>query len=357
MYGFLADVHLSRKLKSYDYLNSLEIFLDHIRSQKEECDGIFILGDLFDHKLDIDELKLSGAFLCKLIYNNCSKTFKHAPCYFIHGTDSHDLNQYDIFLPAFMPENPHVYYTNKAGVMTTLAGHSVLLLPQEYNEDYTELLNKQYDLIVGHGVITSMTNSPCQSSHGDFIFPAEILEKRSKLCIFGHYHEYTDFGGNVFYAGSMLRTKYGEDTAKQFLFCDNNFNVHTLINPYALEFKTYKIDTPEQLRDMIAKGITTPHRFVLSVDSDTHDEFAAIISVNKNNPNITYKIDRSKNITSEEHTNTTTEEIIIDKSKSISNPIPELIEYINKKYDTDISDQINEYVREIEQKGDKSDGE
>lgn len=351
MFAFIADVHISSKLKPSDYLNSLAVFLKHIKESKEECNAIFILGDVFDHRLDVDESKLAAEWLQRITCNYCGKTRTHIPCYFIHGTFSHDLDQYDIFLPNLSKiENVYIYYTNEACEMVLESGHRVLLLPQEYNKDYSKWLSRKYDIIIGHGVVTSYTIAPCQTKTGDCVFQSDQLAKASNICVFGHYHEYTDFGDNVFYAGSMLRTKYNEDTPKQFLFCKDNYETYTIPNPYAMEFKTIRIDSPDHLREVIATDIKTPCRFIIPNEehSENREEYLAIMAVNKNNKNITYKVE-SKNTDSEEQADIT-DTIHIDKRTTIANPIPELISYIKQESNVDVEKKINEYVSEITKK-------
>lgn len=352
MFAFLADIHISNKLKPGDYLKSLDVFLDHIKSCKEPCHAIFILGDLFDHRLDISESKLATIFLLKLVCNNCGKgNVRNVPCYFIHGTYSHDLEQYNIFLPMLQKiDNVEIFYTNEMGECTLHSGHKVLLLPQQYNEDYSDILKKKYDIIIGHGVISSELKNPCQASHGDYIFPVEILKDISKICVFGHYHEFTDFGDNIFYAGSMLRSKYNEDTPKQFLFCDDKYNVTTIKNPYALEYKTIHVNNPDELRTIISSEISTPHRFVIdSSDKEHLDEYSAIMNINKNNKNITYKMeDKSTDIPENNTLNIT--DLKVSNNRTISDPIKELIAYTNEKYNINVEKEIHEYTNKINRK-------
>ena len=57
MYAFIGDLHLcAGKLPRMDYVKSLNKFLGIIKNHKEECHGIFVIGDLFDHKLSVEEL-------------------------------------------------------------------------------------------------------------------------------------------------------------------------------------------------------------------------------------------------------------------------------------------------------------
>jgi hypothetical protein len=72
------------------------------------------------------------------------------------------------------------------------------------------------------------------------------------------------------------------------------------------------------------------------------------MSVNKNNKNITYKVE-SNNTNNSELSNT--DDIIqIDKRTTIVNPIPELITFIKETHNTDVEKRINEYVDEINKK-------
>ena len=115
MFAFLADIHLSNKLKQSHYMNSLSLFLEHIKQSDEECHAIFVLGDLFDHRLDIQEAKMAADFLIKLVCNKCGRGDEpHVPVYMIHGTFSHDLDQYNIFIPILSKiPNVNIWYTDK----------------------------------------------------------------------------------------------------------------------------------------------------------------------------------------------------------------------------------------------------
>lgn len=348
MYAFLADIHIGTKLNFKDYLKSLNKFLSLIKEQKEECRTIFVCGDLFDHKLSIEDSLNASIFLMNLCMNNCGKNGKrHVPIRFIHGTYSHDYEQYKIFIPLLekLP-NVDVMYINETCVGKTHNGHSVLYLPQIYGDfDYTPYLqNQKYDIIVGHGPMSSLTKSPCQSTQYEITHSAELLGKISKICVFGHYHGYTDFGNNVYYAGPLLRWKYGEDEPRVFFFCDDNFKVKTFPNDIALEYKTIEISNPEELRDIISSEITTPHRFRIHMNKDDVETYHSIMNVNKKNANLKYQI------ISEEHDseNLNNDDTIIDELETtqlngIDDPIESLITYVSDKYNMDVSKEIREY--------------
>ena len=100
MYAFIADTHIGVRLNRTDFFQSLDIFFKHIRESEEECHAIFVCGDLFEHRLSITDSQWAAVFISMLVYNHLGKTEErlNCPVYFIHGTDSHDRDQYPIFL-------------------------------------------------------------------------------------------------------------------------------------------------------------------------------------------------------------------------------------------------------------------
>ena len=353
MIAFVADIHLGTKLSQMDYLKSLDKLFDIIKHHGEECHAIIVLGDLFDHRLSIDEAKFAAIFITNLVCNNCGRNgHQHVPVKFIHGTYTHDYDQYGIYLPILdkIP-NTDIFYTNEVCKGTLHNGMKILYLPQQYGDiDYTEAFNSDYDIIVGHGPMSSQTSQPCKSTQYEIMHSVEQLGSISKLCVFGHYHNYTDFGNNVFYAGSMLRWMYGEDTQKVFFICDDNFNVETIPNEFALEYKTIEINSPEQLRQELSQEINNPHRFIINpTDNSELFEYNAIMNVYKKNPNLKYRIIQNTDVV--EENDTTTEKQT--SATAIVEPIPALLSYIKEKYNTDVTEEIKDYENKINREGNK----
>lgn len=353
MIFFISDIHLGVKLPFKDFNDSLDEIFNIIKNHEEECKAIMICGDLFDHNLNIEESIDATHFIIKLVLNGCGRNgVKHVPVHIIDGTFSHDRKQMKIFMPILEKlTDASVFYVDHVTSAILSDGTKVLYLPQEYgNIDYSEYFNKKYDLIVGHGPMSSKTKNVVDSHGNEIMHSVDQLGKISKLCVFGHYHEYTDFGNGVYYTGSMLRFRYNEDTAKVFFMCDDNYNVTTIKNPFVKEFKTINISDPEQLRDNLANDINTPHRFVIHInDNSDMQTYNAIMNNNKLNQNIKFKI-----ITDEK----TADELdkILDKSLNDNNdsststvvePIDSLIYYILDNYKVDTRDQIKEYEKII----------
>ena len=350
MYGFIADTHMFVKLKPCDFMKSLTEFLRHIKEHEEPCHGIFVVGDLFDHHGNDDDMYFASLFIIALVCNNCGRNGRqHVPVYFIQGTYSHDHDQYRKYLPLLEKiPNTTVFYYNETCAGTTFDGKSILFLPQIYGDfDYMPFFkDKHYDIIVGHGPISSSTKCPCKTSGYEILHSAETLGEISNICVFGHYHGFCDFGNNVFYTGPWLRWKYGENEDRVFMYCDDNLKPFTFPNPIAIEYKTIEINKPEELRTYLSNEVTTPHRFVINVDSQSDmATYHGIISNNKLNENMKFKLQQKQTCEDKKIDNTINDDI--DNNSNELGPISSLVAYIKNKYSEDTEQEIESYVQKI----------
>lgn len=349
MYAFIGDLHLGTKVPGEDYLKSLNKFFELIKKHKEECHCIFICGDLFDHRLNVDEASFAATFMAALVYNNCGRNGRqHVPVHFIHGTYSHDNEQYDIYMPLLCKlQNVEIFYTKTACSKKLENGAKVLYLPQEYgNIDYSKAFSNEYDIIVGHGPVASQTNHVCETAQYEILHSAEELGDISKICVFGHYHGYTDFGNNVYYTGPWLRWKYGEDTPRVFFFCNDKFEIETVPNDIATEYNTIEITSVDELRKHLSHEITNPHRFVIKCNQDELKDYHAIMNVNKNSF-VKYKIISIKNNDTIKIDTNDTDDMDDIFTHAKVEPIDGLISYIIDKYGIDASEKIKAYEIEI----------
>lgn len=341
MYGFLADIHIGCNIKNEDIINSLDFYFDQIRKHPEPCHQIFVCGDLFDHKLNTDELIFAAKVLIKIVCNQCGADGRHTPVTFIHGTYSHDQCQYKIFLP-LIEEMTGVFirYLETCGTFTLGNGVKVLGIPQEYGDvDYTKAFSDSYDIIIGHGPMVSNTKTPCPVGSSEICMSADQLGDISKLTVFGHFHEYVNFGKNVFYAGTNLRWKFGEPAEKVFLICDDNYNVTKIKNPYAMEFTKKEIFGLDELRSEISKEIVQPVRFIIHCKENELEEYHSILNMYKKNKMISCKfISERDEMKEKKPTNITVSNV---------EPIPALVAYIKDKYDVDSKSMIESYVQKI----------
>ena len=346
MYIFLADIHLGTKIPEEVFMDCLDYVFDIIEKSKEECHQIFVCGDLFDRRLNTHELETAAKFIVKLVCNHMRKDCGHVGVTFIHGTYSHDQEQYMIFIPMIERiTGVRIRYVPSQGTFTLDNGVKVLALPQEYGDvDYTKAFSDSYDIIIGHGPVSSETKNPCPVGNSEILMSADLLGSISNICVFGHYHEYTDFGNNVYYTGSMLRWRYGEPSQKVFFTCDDNWKVKTYPNPFAIEYKIVECEDIDTLRKEISKDITTPHRFIIKCSNDKDlEEIHAIINIYKKNKNISVRIINDKYELKPLVQKEITPQHTIE-------PIPALIAFIKDKYQVDTGAIIKEYENKIRMK-------
>lgn len=351
MYLFLADIHLGVAISEDVFMKSLDFAFDIIDKSDEECHQIFVCGDLFDRKLNTQELGLAARFMLKLLCNGKRKDNGNIGVTFIHGTYSHDQEQYMIFIPIIERiTGVRVRYIDKACTFKLENGKTVLALPQEYGDiDYIPFFRNKYDIIIGHGPMSSINDEPCPSGSSEICMPADVFGDISNICVFGHYHEFINFGKNVFYAGSMLRWKFGEPSQKVILTCDDKWNVTKHINPYAVDFVKVDIFSPDQLRNKISDDITTPHRFIIHCKENELNEYHSIMNIYKKNKMITCKFISEKNDKYNENDRLPTDFVPVANIE----PVPALISYIKEKYNTDATEIVKGYESKINNEEEK----
>ena len=150
----------------------------------------------------------------------------------------------------------------------------------------------------------------------------------------------------------MLRWMYGEDEQKVFFLCSDNFEVETIPNEFALEYKTVEIDSPEKLRSELSKEINNPHRFIITPNDNTElTEYNAIMNAYKKNPNLKYRVMQCNDNNNDDDNKIVDERII--SSNTIVEPIPALLSYIKEKYDADVTEEIKDYENKINRDGNK----
>lgn len=218
---------------------------------EEEFLGVFLTGDYFDCKLDMNDSKskvATGIFL--EIYETCRKYNK----YFVvlRGTYSHDFSQLDHFVSL---SSYNKFFLVNTVEELDIDGLKVLVIPEEYMEDqdefYKPFLKKKYDIILGHGLFKYNAFEPNASERPMStmpLFDENQLMKMAPLIIFGHVHTHSNFKNNIYYNGSFSRLCHGEEDPKGFLIVfyepadTKNHEVTLLENELAPIYKTLKIE-------------------------------------------------------------------------------------------------------------------
>ena len=233
----ISDLHFGA-MDNVEFKKELsEIFLFHIMNMKK-LDFLIIDGDYFDHKIYLNERTSDYAisFMAKLV--DICKEF-HCPIRCVYGTESHEVNQYNVFSIYEMDPEIDFKVVYMAEEEELLKDLHVLYLPEEQlldkDEYYHHFFQKKnhYDYIFGHGVIQEIMTDVLKHvkptkekkyKKVPYFTCGELMYCCKGQVFFGHYHIPSSFEDKVFYVGSYSRWKHGEEDPKGFyeLSCDTD---------------------------------------------------------------------------------------------------------------------------------------
>ena len=374
-----ADIHIgSIKDTKYVYNVITDIIEKEIIFKK--TDVVVIAGDYF-HKIlkGNDEYITCAINVMLYLVRACAR--ENTKIRIVYGTESHEMNQYRILSPHVMLTNVDMKVIHTV-TEEVIGDKSFLFIPEEYIDDkhefYKDYLysDKHYDYIFGHGVISEgmpmvspIPNDKIKEKHVPNFRSGE-LGSVSDICIFGHYHCYTDMGDNVYYLGSLFRDSFGEEEPKgygiiedkEFTFIENKdayifktYDLGEVSNSITYFDKNKLIETINQIKnensdiffgDKIGKvriKITIPENTSNEVKETLHD----ILFSEKCISLLTKE-------TSNDLTDQVAEELAEDECNSellfiLDNSLPiadKIHRYINKQYDEIIPiETIEKYIR------------
>ena len=252
-----ADIHIG-SIKDTNYVyNTLTNIIDKEIIQTH-TDAVFILGDYFDHLFKVNEEFVSVAInVMSYLRRACAR--EKTKIRIIYGTESHEMNQYRLFNYHLTSRSLDIKVITTCTEEEIFPNVNILYVPEEYISDkhefYHEYLytGKKYNFIFGHGVIAEgmpavisySRNSKSEEKQVPH-FKAGELSNISDICVFGHYHCYTDMGDNVYYLGSLFRDSFGEETPKGYgVIEDGKFRF--IENEKAYVYKTYTFDAESEI--------------------------------------------------------------------------------------------------------------
>lgn len=231
--GSIIEVHISDlhfgAIDGETIYNILrEQFLNKISLLR--YDILSINGDIFDHGFmsSSDTIYWTMRFIDECIQD---VVLKQATMIIIEGTRSHDAGQLKIFyqylnnpnLDLRIIESGQIIYAKKA---------RILCIPEEYGkgeEYYKNLLfyNGEYDTCFMHGTIKGSVYGADKEDLDSPKSPVFSLES-FKACrgpiIAGHVHDPGCFSTYMYYCGSPIRWKFGEESDKGFLVVLHNLD-------------------------------------------------------------------------------------------------------------------------------------
>ena len=250
-----ADIHIgSIKDTKYFYKTITDIIEKEIIFT--HSDLIVILGDYFDKLFkDNDEYTSLAINIMSFLIRACIR--EDTKIRIIYGTESHEMNQYQLF-NYHVTSNDIDFKIFDTVTEENINGVNILYVPEEYidakEKHYKEYLysDKKYNFIFGHGIIiegmpkASENNmDPNNKEKQVPRFKTGELSNASDICVFGHYHTFTDLGNNVYYLGSLFRDSFGEEDPKGYGIIDNKngeYKFTFIENTEAIIYKTYSYE-------------------------------------------------------------------------------------------------------------------
>lgn len=243
----IADIHFGNKsTKIEDHFKIMvEQFINPISTI--HFDLLSINGDLFDHKVmansDVVMYAIKFIDLCVQL---CRA--RNATLVLLLGTSEHDADQLKLFYHYLDDPSVDIRIIEHAK-FELIKGHRFLYMPEEYSmgkEYYENLLYNSgwYDSCCLHGTFKGTVHG-CNEENLDSIravfSPNNFINCLGPV-ICGHVHKAQCVGGFVYYSGSAIRYKFGEEEAKGFLICLHNYTTREFYTHFQ-EIESFRYDT------------------------------------------------------------------------------------------------------------------
>lgn len=247
----ISDIHAGALDPAYMYNTLTEQFTNRLRLI--DFDILAICGDIFDSKfMSNNPIIMYTLQLMDDLVELCKS--KGATLIIIGGTQSHDNGQLILFYKYL--NDPNIDFRIVEEVkFEYIKGLKVLCIPEKYGipvEEYNKVLFQSgaYDLVLMHGTlkgsIYGADMEKLDSPHAP-VFSLRSFENCGGLVLAGHVHVPGCFEEYMYYNGSPLRFRFGEEETKGFLV--------TLFNPFTRMHYTELVP----IDSYIYKTITIDH--------------------------------------------------------------------------------------------------
>lgn len=343
----IADLHFGAFDPAKQYEILMNQFYEKIRYL--EYDILSINGDIFDHKFmaNSDAVMWAMKFIDVLVTDSM---MKNADMVILEGTESHDAGQLKLFY-SYRENCLNAVYVAESIQFVYLHGKKVLLIPEKYGipeEVYRHFLYESgyYDGVYMHGTYKNSVhgaNTPTINTPGAPVFgPEHFMYCRGPI-IAGHVHVPGCFDKHVYYCGSPLRYKFGEEQEKGFIILMHNLDTCQ----YYLHFEpiiSYRYDTinmdgyigrdPKELIERVSylqsQGI---QNLRLQFTRSDDNLFSVLDSYYRNTGSVSFlrpddRIDKIVKAQAEQSSKYNEYQYIFDKELS---PEQQLTRYINQK--------------------------
>lgn len=275
----LADLHIGVKHISAKTIKSqLKHHFFQVLDKMYRLDGVFICGDILHTALSLssDYASVYIWFINKL-YSLAKK--RKCTVVIIRGTIAHDgqalttIRSYER-LASEDKVDFRVYDTVEE--ITLWDDYKVLVLPdvkvKQLQDIGKHLKHKQYDMILGHGLIDQMqffVQDSENMSMKSYVFDvSELRDACRGPILFGHIHKHMNIGNQFYYVGPFTLLERGSDTTTGFCVVGisdddrTKYKVEQYINPDSAAYyeinvtnsilNTYPIDDIVEAIDEIA---------------------------------------------------------------------------------------------------------
>lgn len=242
----IADIHIDALDPKTQYAILKEQIVDEL-NKLPILDVIGLLGDFFDKRVMSDsDATLYGQMLMADIRQTAM--IKNASVVILMGTKQHDADQLRLFYhylddPEF---DIRIVETLK---FEYIKGAKILCIPELYGIEesvYQDFLSYSggYDMCFLHGTVKG-------AIYGDNaglsrLFTIEDFKNCLGPIFAGHVHTAGCFNSDIYYCGSPLRWKFGEEQEKGFMICLYNMDTRKyftkLIQVYSFRYDTINID-------------------------------------------------------------------------------------------------------------------
>lgn len=242
---YIGDIHFGvpNVDPKLEYQILKEQFIDKI-SDMNILHAIFITGDLFDRRVmaNSDTVYYTSLFIQELVEVAIRK---QATILLLKGTDSHDSNQLKLFYHYLEDYRVdfRIVETIKFEIINNVR---ILCIPElydvpEYTYDVVFKYSGLYDQCVFHGTVNGSVygNNTIATAR---LFDIEDFKNCCGPIIGGHVHTGGCFSSHIYYTGSPIRYKFGEENPKGFLICVQDLDTHEYIT-HLEEIKSFRYDT------------------------------------------------------------------------------------------------------------------
>ena len=255
-YSFLVvgDVHFGYYPPELLY-KEFNLIIDSIDKYQPDC--VVIAGDYYDTKLSM--ASAHSVYSIKAFSNLIKKCEElNIKVRQIKGTNSHD------------PENQlknlaQIANSSRCDYKLILTvddeelfpGFRVLYIPEEYMDDkdtyYDLYFKNRYQGVFGHGMFEE-TNFSTQTKFKSMRkYPVFNSNDMETICegpiVFGHIHKTQKIRDRIYYTGSLVRSRFGEEEAKGIYFVKYDIDTKECIFEFIENEETMKYDTIEVKED------------------------------------------------------------------------------------------------------------